>query len=734
MKHTPVEHLKRTILELLRSNPNVPFRRNEIAKYLRIPATSDEYEYVRQALEDLEQANEIKKTERRRYVFATMPVAVAGTLTVLKNGSGFVEIEEGDIEEVAIRESDMLTAFHGDRVKVRLLPTQTGKPQGEIVEVVERKTTTLVGTLVKRGSFFIVEPDNQRYTHDIYVARHSLQNAKPSDKVVVKLFPWNDPGVNPEGEIVEVIGKAGEPRVEITSIARRYDLSHDFPKDVVRESEHIPSVIPKQEIAARLDLRNDVCFTIDPEDAKDFDDAVSLKKLENGEFELGVHIADVSHFVVEGSALDAEAFRRGTSTYLVNGVIPMLPERLSNDICSLRPDEDRLTYSIIMQVTPRGVVHSYQIRKSIIRSKRRFTYAEALERIETGKGDFAEELRMMQHFAEILLRKRLREGSINFETPEVKFIFNEEGIPVEVQPKSSNKATKLIEDFMLLANQTAARHVNELARSTQAGTLPFLYRIHDVPNPDKLRDLAKFVKQFGYSLQTENIKPQAIQKLLESVQGTAEETLINGIALRSMAKAVYSEFNVGHFGLSFPYYTHFTSPIRRYPDLIVHRILFEYERGMSNPRKKFYNDGLGDIADWCSRRERTAVEAERDSVKVAQAEYISNHIGDEFEGLISGVQPYGIFVELKGNYVEGLIRVRDMDDDYYNYEEEKFSLIGRRTRKSYRLGDSIRVRVVRVNKERHEVDLQVVQPTGAGSLAKPGKNKPVRRGRSPRKK
>ncbi|HZV13172.1 MAG TPA: RNB domain-containing ribonuclease, partial [Candidatus Kapabacteria bacterium] len=507
MKHSPVEHLKRTILELLRSNPNVPFRRNEIAKYLRIPATSDEYDYVRQALDDLEQANEIKKTERRRYIFATVPAIVAGTLTVLKNGSGFVEIEEGDIEEVAIRQSDMLTAFHGDRVRVHLLPTQTGKPQGEIAEIIERKTTTLVGTLEKRGSFFVVEPDNQRYTHDIYVARRFLHNAKPSDKVVVKLFPWDDPAVNPEGEIVEVIGRAGDAVVEITSIARQYDLSHDFPAEVVRESEHVHAVIPKQEIDARLDLRNEICFTIDPEDAKDFDDAVSLKKLENGEFELGVHIADVSHFVVEGSALDAEAFRRGTSTYLVNGVIPMLPERLSNDICSLRPEEDRLTYSIIMHVTPRGVVHSYQIRKSIICSKRRFTYAEALERIETGKGDFAEELRMMQHFAEILLRKRLREGSINFETPEVKFIFNDEGIPIEVQPKSSNKATKLIEDFMLLANQTAARHVSELARSLQAGTLPFLYRIHDVPNPDKLRDLAKFVKQFGYSLQTDNIKP-----------------------------------------------------------------------------------------------------------------------------------------------------------------------------------------------------------------------------------
>ena len=705
-----LDHVKRAILQFMRSNEFQAQKINDIGKALHIPSTGDEHLSLREALQELENTGELRRIERRRYVLGSMPSRIIGKLDVTRGGSGYVIPEEGESEDIVVRPPDMHTAMHGDRVAVKLFASRRDeRPVGEVVEVLERRTNSLVGTLNRRGSFYVVMPDDRKFFRDVYVATKSLNHSKVGDKVVVTVFPWEDPLTNPEGEVTAVLGRAGEPRVEIAAAAAHHKLSTTFSREVVADAEAVPAKISEEDIHTRLDLRNELCFTIDPDDARDFDDAVSMKNLPDGNVEIGVHIADVSHFVKEGTALDKEAFTRGTSVYLVNGVVPMLPERLSNELCSLRPNEDRLTYSIIMNVSPRGTVKSYQIRKSIIRSKRRFTYDEALSRIETGTGDFAAEIQAMRKAADILSKKRHREGGIDFETTEVKFKFDEKGYPTEVIPKRRSQATNLIEEFMLLANQTAARHVNELAKVKGSGIHPFLYRIHDVPRAERIAEVATFVKRFGFSLDTNNIQPQAIQKLLESVKGSPEEILINGITLRAMAKAVYSEHNIGHFGLSSKWYTHFTSPIRRYPDLIVHRLLFEYDQNMSNARRQYFKEALGGMADWCSRREQTAVEAERDSVKIAKAEYISQHVGEEFDGQISGVQPYGIFVELKNVFVEGLIRVRDIEGDNYFYDEKNFALVGRSTKHVLRLGDTIRVLVKRVNRARHEVDLELVE-------------------------
>jgi len=523
---------------------------------------------------------------------------------------------------------------------------------------------------------------------------------------------WTNPNLNPEGKIVEVLGKRGEVRAEMKSVIRMFNLPTEFPKEVLEETERIPATIPRGEYAKRLDLRDELCFTIDPEDAKDFDDAVSLEILPTGEYKLGVHIADVSHYVREGSALDAEAFRRGTSVYLADDVIPMLPEKLSTIVCSLRPYEDRLTYSAIMIVDERGNVKDYTIEKSVINSKRRFTYEEVQKILETGRGDFSEMLLHMNALAKRLLKKRMKEGSLDFETSEVKFRFDAKGQPAEIVKQHRLDAHRLIEDFMLLANKTVAMHVAHGKKEKSSASkqlLPFIYRVHDFPNPEKIEELASFVAQFGYSLNTSGgVTSRALQKLLKDVHGKEEEAVINEVAIRSMAKAVYSEHNIGHFGLAFKCYTHFTSPIRRYPDLVVHRLLSEYSRSMSMKRRQYLKDLLPEICIQSSKMEQRAMEAERESVKVMQVEYMKRHVGDEFRAVISGVTHFGLFVEITDLLVEGLIRIRDLEDDYYVFDEKNYALIGRRTRRRYRLGDKVRVRVIRVDPEEREIDFGLV--------------------------
>jgi ribonuclease R len=519
---------------------------------------------------------------------------------------------------------------------------------------------------------------------------------------------------------VEVLGAAGEVQAELLSVAREFSLPLEFPSAVREAAEAIPTVIAPEEIRRRMDFRQELCFTIDPVDAKDFDDAVSLDPLPGGDFRLGVHIADVSAYIDEGSELDREAYRRGTSVYFPNMVVPMLPEKLSNIVCSLRPREDRLTYSVFMTVTPKGLVKEYEIHETVIRSAWRFSYEEVDDILEGRKAltevpqTIVDRLKTMHTLSKTLTHNRMKQGSIDFESSEAKFRFDESGKPAEIIKKTRTDSHRLIEEFMLLANKVIASHIGLAKKEEHAK--PFLYRVHDSPDPDRVRELAAFVQRLGFKLTIDGgVSSKAMQKLLDQVRGTEVENVINEVALRSMAKAIYSERNIGHYGLAFDYYSHFTSPIRRYPDLIIHRLLKEYHRGMHPSRREELFQRLPDLARHSSARERVAVEAERAAVKVMQVEYMKRHLGDEFEGVISGVTHFGMFVEINDLLVEGMIHVRDLDDDYYMIDEKNYALIGRKTGRRYRLGDSVNLKVVRVNAEEREIDFTIVGSTKSDS-------------------
>lgn len=711
-----ITELKNRLLEFLEKHRNEEFKPKELVRRLSLK-DSHEYPLMLEALNQLFQEKLVTRQRRKRYSFARSPVShsITGTLRLTKQGYGIVDCDETDRPNVIIQPRYLSTALHGDRVSVEIFARPTSKIlldhppetfEGEIVEVLERSNQPIVGTFEKSKSFFFIIPDDSRVHRDIYIPKGKTSGARPGQKVVGIIDDWSSENLNPEGHVLEVLGKAGEVRAEMASVARQYKLPLSFPKAVLTEAEKFGEHIPKKEISQRDDLRSLLCFTIDPEDAKDFDDAVSLELTPDGNYRLGVHIADVSYYVREKTSLDAEALKRGTSVYLADAVIPMLPEKLSNELCSLKPNVERLTYSAIMLVSPRGAVKDYRIARSIIKSKRRFTYEEAQQIIETGKGDFSDTVIMMHKLSQILLKKRMREGSIDFDSVETKFRFDKDGKPTEIIKKVRLDAHRLVEEFMLLANQTVAKHIG-LAKKEE-NVKPFVYRIHDQPDKEKLADLASFVEHLGYSFSIgSGVTSRAIQKLLSDVKGKEEENVINEVAIRSMAKAVYSETNIGHFGLGFQYYTHFTSPIRRYPDLLVHRLLDEYQHTISQKRRQLLQEILPELCDYCSTMERNAMEAERESVKVMKVEYMKRHLGDEFHGIISGVTNFGMFIEITDLLVEGLIRLRDIEDDYYVFDERNYSLIGRHNKKRYRLGDKITVQVVRVNPEKRVIDFRL---------------------------
>lgn len=716
-KSNKVHDIAREIQSFLKRNPLANFKKRQLASVL---GYTSEHEYARfkQALKELEQKGGIRQSGRRKFG-STQPLeATTGIISLDRNGNHLFTPDRKDIIEnvkvrFAVSPSGLNGAAPGDRVAVKVLG---GKGKVVVVKVTEKighEEKEIVGTVERVGSVYKILVRYKNLLASIDISRKKLNGAKEGDKVLAKLVADRCNGYS--GEVLSVFGNAGDPSVELESIAAQFGLRKDFPDEVSIEAESIPGEISAEELGRRLDLRNDKVFTIDPEDARDFDDAVSLKKVSGDTLQLGVHIADVSHYVLPGSPLDMEAYKRGTSVYLTNGVIPMLPHNLSNEICSLKPGVDRLTYSVIMNVTPTGKVVDYKFAKSVIRSKQRFTYEEVQRIIETGIGEFVPTIHEMNALAHTLARLRNRAGSIDFDLPEAKFIFDELGRPVEIIKKSRLDSHRLVEEFMLLANKTVATHVGRNGIKAK----PFLYRVHDLPDPDRIRELAIFVSHFGYKLDYDgSVNQKQLQKLLQSVEGKPEEYLINDIMLRSMAKAIYSEKNIGHYGLAFKYYTQFTSPIRRYPDLVVHRLLHEYETRNGSLDLQKIKKMVSEVSRSSSEAERRAVDAERESVKIKQVQYMSDHVGDEFEGTIAGVTSFGMFVEVDNLLVEGLVHVREMSrqslpaghnrasrsDDYYTFVPGKFQLKGERSGKVFQLGDRVRVKVLRVNMERHEID------------------------------
>ncbi|MCL4538699.1 MAG: ribonuclease R [Bacteroidetes bacterium] len=701
-----VGDIKGEIQNFLKRNPAYTFKKRQLAKLL---GYTSEHEYARfkQALRQLEQEGGVQQSGRRKFGGSQKVDTFTGSLAFERDGNLVFNPDKsesaGDVKlKFYVSQGGTGEASPGDKVRVKVVGGVGKALVVKVTEVLAHEEKVVVGTIERIGGSYKILLRSRDLPTSIDVSRKNLGSAKEGEKVAARLLVDAYGGFS--AEVVSVLGKAGDPNVEIASIAAQFGLRKDFPREVAAEAHDVSDKISREEIGRRLDLRKEIIFTIDPEDARDFDDAVSLKKVSDELYELGVHIADVSHYVTPGSQLDSEAYKRGTSVYLTNGVIPMLPHKLSNEICSLNPEADRLAYSVIMQIRPTGGVVDYRFAKSVIRSKRRFTYEQVQKIIETGKGELVDTILEMNKLARTLTKIRSRAGSIDFDLPEAKFVFDELGRPVEIIKKMRLDSHRLVEEFMLLANKTVAMHIGRHGVKSK----PFLYRVHDVPDPDRIRELSVFVSHFGYDLNYDgSVNQKQLQRLLQSVEGKPEEYLINDIMLRSMAKAIYSEKNIGHYGLAFKYYTHFTSPIRRYPDLVVHRLLNAYETGTETSNPRDLRRTLAEIAATSSEAERRAVEAERESVKVKQTQYMMEHVGDEFEGTVSGITSFGMFVEVDDVLVEGLVHVREMDD-YYEFFQGKFQLRGRRSGKVFQLGDRVRVKVVRVNMERHEIDFVMV--------------------------
>ena len=730
------EAITRQVLNFFNENSTKPFNYKQVSAALGLKKSVMK-ERVVDAMFDLEAAGKIQRISAGKYKANMRRKIVVGVLDRESVAKKTYLVPDDGGERVWIAERSMGCALNGDRVEVVLFPRRKGKEQeGEVIEVLERKKTEFVGILEVKPTFAFLNIDKKQLTHDIFIPLEKLNGGKDGQRCVGRIVEWASKEKNPIGEIVAVLGDVGNNDAEMHAILAEFGLPYTYPQEVEDAANEISDVIDAEEIARRRDMRDVITFTIDPRDAKDFDDALSIRKLESNLWEVGVHIADVTHYVTPDSIIDKEAYKRATSVYLVDRTVPMLPERLCNNICSLRPNEDKLAYSVIFQIDEFAEVKGYEICRTVINSNRRFTYEEAQEIIESQQPtvdsqqsenntkteeQYKDELLKLNELAQILRTKRFAKGAIAFDRVEVRFEIDEKGKPLSVYFKEAKEANMLIEEFMLLANKTVAAHIGKNAQCTMHNAQSdntthrskkkpktFVYRVHDVPNPDKLENFSTFIKRFGYKLKTtgkNEAVSAAINNLLDQVAGKREQNLIETLAIRSMAKATYTTENIGHYGLAFDYYTHFTSPIRRYPDMMVHRLLTRYlfEEGHSVNKNEYE-----EYCEHSSDMEQLAASAERASIKYKQVEYMSERLGLVYDGVISGVTDWGIYVELNENKCEGMIPIRCLDDDYYEFDEKNYCIVGRHTGKRYQLGDELTVRIAKTDLVKKQLDFELV--------------------------
>ncbi|HHV99278.1 MAG TPA: ribonuclease R [Clostridiaceae bacterium] len=707
---------KERILAFMQEDAYKPLLFDELVVVLDVPP--EDVIAFRNILDELEEEGKIFKTRKNRYGVPDRMNLVVGCLQGSERGYGFVIPDDENMHDIFIPADSINGAMHNDKVIARINKkiTEGRRAEGEIVRIVKRANNTVVGTFETSRYFGFVTPDNPRISGDIFVPKDEFNGAKSGQKVVAEIVKWPEKRRNAEGRIIEIIGDKDEVGTDILSIIKAYGLKEDFPESVERQIKDIPDKVTEDSIKGRRDLRNLRMVTIDGEDAKDLDDAVSIERLADGKYRLGVHIADVSHYVTEGSPLDKEALKRGTSVYLVDRVIPMLPKKLSNGICSLNAGEDRLSFTVMMDIDSSGRVVDHEIFESVINVDERMTYTDVYKILEEDDEELkkkyshlVDDFKTMKELAIILRNRRMDRGSIDFDFAEAKIVLDDKGKPVDIKKYEYTIANKIIEEFMLICNETVAEYF-------YWASTPFVYRVHEDPDPEKIEALSEFVHNLGYHLKGANkIHPGALQDLLDKVKGTKEELIVSTVMLRSLQKARYSHQNLGHFGLAAKFYCHFTSPIRRYPDLIIHRIMKEYLRGeMNEERENFLNEVLPDISKQCSERERAAEEAERETEELKKVEYMKQREGDIFTGVISSVTSFGMFVQLE-NTIEGLVRMSSMDDDYYIYNEKQYCLVGERTRKKYRIGDTVDVILAKADIANKQIEFAIAPQTSKGN-------------------